>query len=87
MTVIFAAIVCYSSLPEKKHTGLCKALTIIAGAAAVLYAVRPASALIGFGVLESSILLIIAEAVFQIIVTAALYRYIVRALEKYYMVI
>lgn len=87
MTVVFTAIVCYSSLPEKKHTGLCKALTIIAGAAAVLYAVRPASALIGFGVLESSILLAIAEAVFQIIVTAALYRYIVRALEKYYMVI
>ena len=60
---------------------------IIAVAAAVLYAVRPASALIGFGVLESSILLIIAEAVFQVIVTAVLYRYIVRALEKHYMVI
>ena len=87
MTVIFTAIVCYSSLPEKKHTGPYKALMIIAGAAAALYAVRPASALIGFGVLESSILLTIAEAVFQIIVTAVLYRYIVRALEKYYMVI
>lgn len=87
MTVIFAAIVCYSSLPEKKHTGPYKALMIIAGAAAVLYAVRPASALIGFGVLESSILLIIAEAVFQVIVTAVLYRYIVRALEKHYVVI
>lgn len=85
MAAIFAVVTWYCSLPEKNQNTACKVIAVIA-AAALLCALKPFTYLVAFDVLKGSVVLIIAEVVFQIIAAAALYRYIVATMNKCYIV-